>query len=249
MRIPFSIIATISCVGLACGGVTNVDDLFEPTTSGTAGSGGRGGSGASGGSGGSTGGTGGVGGTGGSTGGSGGVGGTGGATGGTGGATGGTGGATGGSGGTGGVAGTGGTGGIVDAGADVRRDAATDTRDAGKGNIKCGVTNCDPSISFCCLQSSNNRCLVTGSTGCASSVDKVRCDDTSDCPTGQICCVTAGTGGSGAEAACALATSCTQPRQMLCDPGATAPCLNLANVVCSANGSGHLEDYPYCHAP
>jgi hypothetical protein len=239
MRIPFSMIATISCIGLACGGVTDVDDLFEPT-SGTAGRSGSG-SGGTGGFGGSTGGTGGIGGTGG-VGGTGGIGGTGGATGGTGG----TGGATGG---TGGAAGTGGTGGIIDAGSDARRDAATDARDSGKGNIKCGVTNCDPSISFCCLQSNNNRCLVTGSTGCSASVDKVRCDDTSDCPTGQICCATSGSSGNGTEAACALATACTQPKQMLCDPQAAAPCLNLPNIVCSANGSGHLEDYPYCHAP
>ncbi|MET0594910.1 MAG: hypothetical protein ABW133_19580 [Polyangiaceae bacterium] len=228
--------------------MTNVDDLFEPTSTGTAGKGGTGGAtGGSGGVGGGVGGgaTGGSGGTGGMAG-TAGAAGTGG-TGGTGGATGGTGGTTGG---TGGVAGTGGTGGIVDAGGDVRRDATTDVRDAGKaGNVKCGVTNCDPSLSFCCLQSGNNRCLVTGSTGCAASVDKVRCDDTSDCPTGQICCVTAGTGGNGAEAACALATACTQPKQMLCDPATITPCLNLANVVCSANGSGHLEDYPYCHAP
>jgi hypothetical protein len=241
MRIPFSMIATISCIGLACGGVTDVDDLFEPTT-GTAGRSGSG-SGGTGGFGGSTGGTGGIGGMGGNTGGTGGN--TGGA-GGTGGATGGTGGATGG---TSGAAGTGGTGGIVDAGSDVRRDGAADARDSGKGNIKCGVTNCDPSISFCCLQSNNNRCLVTGSTGCAASVDKVRCDDTSDCPTGQICCATTGSSGIGSEAACVLATACTQPRQMLCDPQAAAPCLNLANIVCSANDSGHLEDYPYCHAP
>jgi hypothetical protein len=243
MRIAFFTIATLSCVGLACGGVTNVDDLFDPTSTGTSGRGGSGGP--TGGTGGAVGGTGGMAGSGGISG-TGGTGGSTGGTGGTGGATGGTGGATGG---TGGVAGTGGTGGIVDAGGDVRRDGATDARDAGKGNVKCGVTNCDPSLSFCCLQSGNNRCLVTGSAQCAASVDKVRCDDTADCPLGQICCVSAGTNGNGAEAACALATACTQPKQMLCDPATTTPCLNLANVVCSANGSGHLEDYPYCHAP
>jgi hypothetical protein len=36
---------------------------------------------------------------------------------------------------------------------------------------------------------------------------------------------------------------------MLCDPAATAPCLNITNLVCSANDSGILEDYPYCHTP
>jgi len=184
----------------------------------------------------------------------------GGATGGTGGTTttggtGGVGGASGtggaGTGGTGGVAGTGGTGGtIVDAGADVRRDAAADVRDAGGKGIRCGTTTCDPATQFCCLTSGNVRCLASTATGCTASTDRLHCDDTADCTAGQVCCATEGSSGNGADAVCIVATAgCGSPKQMLCDPTVTAPCLNLANLVCSANGSGILQEYAYCHAP
>jgi hypothetical protein len=42
---------------------------------------------------------------------------------------------------------------------------------------------------------------------------------------------------------------CTAPKQMLCDPTVAMPCFGLANIVCSANGSGLISDYSYCHAP
>ncbi|HMI89463.1 MAG TPA: hypothetical protein VK550_35555 [Polyangiaceae bacterium] len=245
MRIPFLAIAALICIGIGCG-TTDVDDLFTPnppaSTGGKGGSGGltggAGGTGATGGSGGSA--TGGTGGTGGSTtGGTGGVAGTGGV-----GGTGGTGG-----GGTGGTGGSGGT--VVDSGApDARRDANTDARDAARGGIRCGATTCDPATSFCCLASGNIRCLTTGSTQCPSSTDRLHCDDTADCPTGQICCAAEGASGNGADAVCALTTlGCGAPKQMLCDPAVTAPCLNFANLVCSANGSAIIGEYAYCHAP
>jgi hypothetical protein len=130
----FLVISALTCVWVGCGEMTNVDDLFRPTPTGGKGaraerSGGtgaraepavrpRGGAAGVGGSGGST-------------------------TGGSGG--GGTGGGGTGGGGMAGIRrygrrrffrdrGTGGTGGtVVDSGADVRRDAAVDARDAGKG--------------------------------------------------------------------------------------------------------------------
>lgn len=247
MRIPFLVIAALSCIGIGCGGTTDVDDLFQPTPTGGAGKGGVGG-GPTGGSGGSSA-AGGASGAGGSTtGGTGGVGGS--ATGGTGG-TGGVGGGVGGTGGSGGgTAGTGGTGGtVVDSGADVRRDAV-DVRDAGKGSIRCGSTTCDPAVSFCCLQSGNMRCLSPTATTCSASTDRLHCDDTADCPTGQVCCLSEGSSGNGADAVCIVATlGCGSPRQMLCDPAASAPCLGIGTLVCSANGSGIIEDYAYCHTP
>jgi hypothetical protein len=240
MRISFSAIAALTCA-IGCGGVTNVDDLFDPApSSGAGGSSGLGGTGGAGGvggkGGGQTGGSGGV-----NTGGTGGVGGTGGGVGGTGG--------VGGSGGTGGVAGTGGTGGIVDAGADVRRDGTTDARvdSSGKAGVRCGTSTCEPAMAFCCLSSSNPRCLMSTVT-CTLQSDRLNCDDAADCPLGQVCCVTEGTSGNGAAAVCT--TSCVAPRQILCDPAALAPCFGgLPGYVCSANGSGIIEDYAYCHAP
>jgi len=247
MRIPFFVVTTLICAGVGCGETTNVDHLFEPTPPGSSGKGGTGGQA------GGTGGTGGGGGMAGAT-----TGGTGGAgmagtagvagTGGVGG-TAGT-GATGGTAGTGGASGTGGSAGsIVDAGADVRRDAAADVRDAGKGGIRCGSTTCDPAVAFCCLTSGNSRCLAPTATTCTASSDRLRCDDTADCPAGQICCVTEGMNGNGAEGACTVASLCMAPKQMLCDPAVAMPCFGLANVVCSANGSGLISDYSYCHAP
>ena len=243
MRIPFSAIAALTCA-IGCGGVTNVDDLFDPiSTGGSSGSSGKGGAG------GQTGGTGGVstGGTGGA--GTSGTGGTGG-VGGTGGGVGGTGGVGGGGAGTGGSAGTGGTGGIVDSGAgDVRRDGTADVRDSGgKASIRCGATTCDPVLAFCCLTSGNNRCLMSTVT-CTLQSDRLNCDDTADCPVGQVCCVTEGMSGNGAAAVCTAATGCAAPRQMLCDPTAAAPCLGSAGLVCSANGSGIIQEYAYCHTP
>ena len=245
MRITLTAIAALTCA-IGCGGVTNVDDLFDPTSTG--GTGGASGSSGKGGAGGQTGGTGGVstGGTGGA--GTSGTGGTGGA-GGTGGGVGGTGGVGGGAG-TGGSSGTGGTGGIVDSGAgDARRDGTADVRDSGgKASIRCGATTCDPALAFCCLTSGNNRCLMSTVT-CTLQSDRLNCDDTADCPVGQVCCVTEGMSGNGAAAVCTAATSCTAPRQMLCDPTAAAPCLGSAGLVCSANGSGIIQEYAYCHTP
>jgi hypothetical protein len=224
--------------------MTDVDDLFTPTA--TTGRGGTGGQ------------TGGAGGTGTGGNGTGGTGGAGTGTGGTGGAgTGGTGGSVGGTAGTGGSAGSAGTGGTggsagttVDSGVvDVRRDAVVDARDAGKGSIRCGTTTCDPSVAFCCLTNNNIRCVSSTATTCNASSDKLHCDDTADCATGQICCVTEGANGNGADAVCTATTGCTTPKQMLCDPTVLAPCLGLANIVCSANGSGFISDYAYCHGP
>jgi len=245
MRIPFFVIAALSCVGIGCGDVTNVDDLFTPTpTGGTTGKGGTGGSGGVG-----PGGTGGSGGS--TTGGTGGVGGS--ATGGVGGTGGTGGGGTGGTGGVGGSSGTGGTGGnagtAVDSGADVRRDAV-DVRDAGRGSIRCGTTTCDPSVAFCCLQSGDMRCLGLTALTCSASTDRLHCDDTADCAAGQICCAAEGSSGNGADAVCTLTTiGCGAPRQMLCDPTVTQPCLGIGTLVCSANSSGIISDYAYCHAP
>jgi hypothetical protein len=244
MRVPSFLVAALSCVSVACGGVTNVDDLFAPTSAGTAGKGGTGG--ATGGTGG-TGGIGATGGTGGSR------------TGGTGGTTGGSGG-VGGSGGIGGSAATGGTAGsvggtagsagsTVDSGADVRRDVAIDARDAGRSSVRCGTTTCDPAVSYCCLSSVNVRCLGLNATTCNSSTDRLHCDDTADCPLGQICCLTAGASGAGADAVCTLTTGCAAPKQMLCDPTAVAPCLGLVGIVCSEDSDSIIDGYSYCHAP
>jgi hypothetical protein len=138
---------------------------------------------------------------------------------------------------------------VVDSGADVRRDAAVDARDAGKGGIRCGTGSCDPSASFCCLTSGNIRCLTLGAT-CTTSSDRLHCDDTADCATGQVCCLVEGSSGAGADATCILTTAgCGAPKNMLCDPTLTAPCLNIAGLVCSANGSGIISDYAYCHVP
>jgi hypothetical protein len=139
----------------------------------------------------------------------------------------------------------------VDSGAvDARRDAVPDARDAGRGGIRCGSTTCDPATTFCCLTSGNIRCLALNAMGCSASTDRLHCDDAADCPTGQICCASQGMNGNGADALCSLTTlGCGAPRQILCDPTVTAPCLNLAGLVCSANGSGLIDEYAYCHAP
>jgi hypothetical protein len=36
---------------------------------------------------------------------------------------------------------------------------------------------------------------------------------------------------------------------MLCDPTVAMPCFGVASLVCSANGSGFISDYSYCHVP
>jgi hypothetical protein len=138
---------------------------------------------------------------------------------------------------------------LVDAGADVRRDGATDARadSSGKAGVRCGTTTCDPTMTFCCLTSGNNRCLTSTAT-CSLQSDRLNCDDTADCPLGQVCCVTQGMSGNGAAAVCTATTSCSAPRQMLCDPTAAVPCVGIG-LVCSANGSGIIEDYAYCHTP
>jgi hypothetical protein len=139
---------------------------------------------------------------------------------------------------------------VVDSGVDARRDAPADTRDAGKGSIRCGSTTCDPAVSFCCLQSGNMRCLGLTATTCGSSSDRLHCDDTADCAANQVCCLTEGASGNGADAVCILTTlGCGAPKQLLCDPAVTAPCLSIPNLVCSANGSGIIPEYAYCHAP
>jgi hypothetical protein len=87
-------------------------------------------------------------------------------------------------------------------------------------------------------------------TTCSAATDRLHCDDTADCAAAQICCVTEGSSGNGADAVCTQTTvGCGAPKQMLCDPTVALPCLGIGTLVCSANSSGIISDYAYCHAP
>jgi len=62
--------------------------------------------------------------------------------------------------------------------------------------------------------------------------------------------VTEGTSPNGANGVCILTTAgCGAPKNMLCDPTLAVPCLGIAGLVCSANSSGIISDYAYCHTP
>jgi hypothetical protein len=144
------------------------------------------------------------------------------------------------------TAGAGGGGGtpVVDAGI----DAPVVVVDAGpKPKIRCGLTSCDPTTHFCCLEDPRT-CLPLGSDGCNRQRDRLHCDDETDCDPGQHCCVIDNNNGNPNDAVCR--DTCPnniggRPAQILCDPQQDQ-CTNN-DPICSAALGAILATYSYCH--
>jgi hypothetical protein len=93
--------------------------------------------------------------------------------------------------------------------------------DAGPGSVYCAVQGqssfCLPP-DFCCMLPNGGACEGIGSA-CGGTA--VNCDDTADCPQGQVCCET-GAGTAHAEVSCSptCASALGTPGVQFCDPAA-----------------------------
>lgn len=97
-------------------------------------------------------------------------------------------------------------------------------------NVKCGNTTCSPPSNVCCSSdpTSTGTCAMASDT-CSNL--KFFCDDPSDCPAGQDCCIVPNGGGTGS--LCMSASDCTsqgglQGCQMPSDCNGQGTCCNNA---------------------
>lgn len=61
-------------------------------------------------------------------------------------------------------------------------------------SIVCGGATCDSNTQYCCANGLNDGCKPIGNTQC--TVTEFSCDDSDDCPTGSVCCLTTPTPGT-----------------------------------------------------
>jgi len=102
------------------------------------------------------------------------------------------------SGGSWGASGAGGTGGTAATALGTRTAAGGEGSTPGKGTVKCGASTCSSSTQACCLDAyagtaacidSELFCGTPTSTGAPAT-----CDEKSDCPQGESCCLHSGAG-------------------------------------------------------
>jgi hypothetical protein len=93
--------------------------------------------------------------------------------------------------------------------------------------VACGSVSCSGGA-YCCVHGRNQEPIecVTGQGACPDQYGaRAYCDDPSDCPSGNVCCLQYG-GIFGLLAACTTATACPADAEhdRLCDPGIAGQC-------------------------
>lgn len=105
--------------------------------------------------------------------------------------------------------------------------------------IACGAATCTVGSSFCCDRGGSASCATTGGLLACVGGTPVRCDDKTDCPTGQVCCASQDALGF---ATVQCQSQCKAPATRLCDPDAPSDECAAIGKTCSTSGSG----YPSC---
>jgi hypothetical protein len=86
---------------------------------------------------------------------------------------------------------------IQDAGAAANSDDGGGKAGGEGGRVTCGGNECILPESVCCPWLNGGTCAARGTAGC----EPIECDDTADCPAGQMCCYQFNHG-------CSLSASC-----------------------------------------
>ncbi len=107
-------------------------------------------------------------------------------------------------------------------GADVTAVGVNCTGDPG---IACGSSFCTAMVETCC-----NPNLPSPTCGTTCTGAKMTCDDTADCPSGQICCAKITMQGAWQQSTCT--TTCSSPSLHMCDPTVSNPCGAVAGTTC-----------------
>ena len=89
------------------------------------------------------------------------------------------------------------------------------------GRVGCGASTCALPERACCVDTITS-CIEVVEVTCSGFL--IRCDSSSDCSPGHVCCATLPDGGP-ASAQCRDRTNCRSPGQVvLCDPADPTEC-------------------------
>jgi hypothetical protein len=124
--------------------------------------------------------------------------------------------------------------------ADAAAEAAPDVAAPPHPMISCGLAQCDPSSTFCCVDpgghcSAPTSCRPTSErSGCSGNCGyPLSCDDTADCADagpGLICCAALNSGNGPIGLSCLSLLDCKKQGQhrVACDPTVAVPCPEMA---------------------
>jgi hypothetical protein len=121
---------------------------------------------------------------------------------------------------------------VVDGAVDAR-GPRVDASDSGAlRTIRCGGNAlCDVATEYCCAEENNFRCLKrTQTAACARYAERLYCDERTDCPSGQVCCLATNMLEMRDDATCSA--DCSAGFR-LCDPARPSGC--EAPSICADN--------------
>jgi hypothetical protein len=124
---------------------------------------------------------------------------------------------------------------------DARREAAepVDAEVLPK-TIRCGSAQCDVDNEFCCIEDARSRCLKKNqASSCPKFAARLACDDRTDCPAAQSCCLVFLSAENRDDASCMA--SCGTSLS-LCDPARSNQCPESS----SCSGTSVVASYLYC---
>ena len=139
------------------------------------------------------------------------------------------------------------------------KDSGTDSGGGGykSPGIYCGDDAADDAVyctgtNFCCArgfgETRSFTCTAPGVAACAGGLN-IKCDDRTDCPSGQLCCATfdnnIGYRDVQCKATCTASPGTTAVR--FCDPNAPTDECTSEGKACTPSGS--LDGFSYCKAP
>ena len=124
---------------------------------------------------------------------------------------------------------------------DARRDVAepVDAEVLPK-TIRCGSAQCDVDNEFCCVEDARSRCLKKNqASSCPKFAARLACDERTDCPSAQSCCLGFLAAENRDDASCMA--SCGTSLS-LCDPARSNQCPEPS----SCTGTSVVASYLYC---
>jgi hypothetical protein len=109
-----------------------------------------------------------------------------------------------------------------DSGSDGDSSSKTEASTGDKG-IACGPASadvyCNVGTQVCCVGASASAQACTAVGACPSPLTPMKCDDTADCPSGQVCCGQLTAGGTGyTSVSCQATCGPISTEHQLCDP-------------------------------
>jgi hypothetical protein len=118
------------------------------------------------------------------------------------------------------------------------------------GANEAGDVYCPTTTDLCCAHNHRDgdefQCVAGGATSCATGIS-IRCDDRTDCPSGQVCCATFDPNFGYRSVQCQTQCTTNIPNATsvrFCDPN--APVDECAAIGKDCTPSGSLDGFSYC---